>query len=67
MSITTKHKIRFCLIVASVALICSFVFKSAGLLFFLVTFLALLLAGFFCSVGLYAGFDKGYDGGREKQ
>jgi len=67
MSITTNHKIRFCIIVAFVALVCSFVFKGAAPLFFLVTFLALLVAGFLCSVGLHAGFDSGYNGGRGKQ
>ncbi len=67
MSITTKHKIRFCLIVASVALICSFVFKSAGLLFFLVTFLALFVAGFLCSIGLYSSFNSGYNGAKDKR
>ncbi len=58
MEITRKQKTNFLMLIAFATLICSFIFKDAGPVLFLVAFLAVFLAGFVWSVGLYTGFDS---------
>jgi len=54
------------MLVGAVALGCAFLFKDAGPLLFLVAFLAVFLAGFVWSVGLYARFHEEESRGRGK-
>lgn len=58
MAITRKQKTNFLMLVGTAALGCAFLFKDAGPLLFLVAFLAVFLAGFAWSVGLYASFHE---------
>ena len=58
MAITRKQKANFLMLIGVVALGCAFIFKNAGPLLFLVAVLALFLAGFVWSVGLYAHFHE---------
>ena len=66
MAITRRQKANFLLLVGVVALGCAFLFQSAGPLLFLVAVLALFLAGFVWSVGLYAHFHDEEIRGRSK-
>jgi len=66
MAITRKQKTNFLMLVGAVALGGAFLFKDAGPLLFLVAFLAMFLAGFIWSVGLYASFHEGESRDRSK-
>ena len=66
MAITRKQKANFLMLLGVVALGCAFLFKDAGPLLFLVAFLALFLAGFVWSVGLYAHFHEEASRGKGK-
>ncbi len=66
MAITRKQKTNFLMLVGAVALGGAFLFKDAGPLLFLVAFLAMFLAGFIWSVGLYASFHEEESRGRSK-
>lgn len=58
MAITRKQKANFLMLVSAMSLVGAFLFKGAGPLLFLVAVLAMFLAGFVWSVGLYARFHE---------
>ena len=66
MAITRKQKASFLMLIGVVALLCAFLFTNAGPLLFLVAVLALFLAGFVWSVGLYAHFHEEESRGKGK-
>jgi len=67
MAITRKQKTNFLMLVGAVALVGAFLFKDAGPLLFLVAVLAMFLAGFVWSVGLYARFHEEENRGKSKR
>ncbi len=51
----TQLKVTVLLWLAFIAAVCSFFVKDEASLFFLIAFLALFIAGFLYSIGLYTG------------